>query len=78
MHVAIPGRPPITDQLGPAGRGAALGSTSATVTPHPTPGSTTGYRCAALVGSMSLRERVGQLLMVGINSAGPTTAEADI
>lgn len=27
---------------------------------------------------MSLRERVGQLLMVGINSAGPTTAEADI
>ena len=27
---------------------------------------------------MSLRERVGQLLMVGISSAGPTTADADI
>jgi len=27
---------------------------------------------------MSLRERVGQLLMVGISSSGPTTADADI
>ena len=32
----------------------------------------------ALVESMSLRARVGQLLMVGIDSAGPTTAQADI
>jgi beta-N-acetylhexosaminidase len=52
-------------------------STSATVTATPRP-SATPDRCAALVESMSLRERVGQLLMVGISSAGPTTADADI
>jgi beta-N-acetylhexosaminidase len=52
-------------------------STSATVTATPRP-SATPDRCAALVESMSLRERVGQLLMVGISSAGPTTADVDI
>src|SRR5215211_8887796 len=52
-------------------------STSATVSASPTP-SATPDRCAAVVEFMSLPERVGQLLMVGMSSAGPTTADADI
>jgi beta-N-acetylhexosaminidase len=48
-------------------------STSATPTLSANPD-----RCAALVESMSQRERVGQLLMIGISSTGPTTADADI
>jgi beta-N-acetylhexosaminidase len=34
--------------------------------------------CAALVNSMSLRERVGQLLMVGISSSGHTDADEEV
>src|SRR5918994_5919327 len=52
-------------------------STSAAVSASPRP-SATPDRCSALVASMSLPERVGQLLMVGMNSAGLTAADADI
>src|SRR5215212_6499426 len=52
-------------------------STSAAVSASPTP-SATPDRCAALVKSMSLGERVGQLLMVGISSGGLTSTDADI
>ena len=44
----------------------------------PTKSRPTPLACAAVVAKMSLREQVGQLLMVGISSAGPTQAEATV
>ncbi len=62
-----------------------------TVTPKPQPSKNTPSQsvptkdtpspttsCADLVAKLSLADRVGQLLMVGINSGGATAAERDI
>jgi beta-N-acetylhexosaminidase len=59
---------------GAAGTTTPSGSRSAKPTPTPVP--STPSDCARLVSRLSLSERVGQLLMVAVSSAGVTADEA--
>jgi beta-N-acetylhexosaminidase len=53
-------------------------SPSDTATPTPTESFTIQHTCAQLVTTMSLSERIGQLLMVGISSSGISASERTI
>ncbi len=73
-RAAIPG--PSTP--GPSSAGPSSAGPSS-VTPQPPTGTVPVQRsCADLVDALSLREQVGQLLMVGVSSAGITATDADV
>ncbi len=75
---ATPG-PVTTAQPTAATQPSSTPTASATPSTEPTPSATSTVRgCADLVAAMTRDEQVGQLLMVGIDSGGLSSAAADV
>ena len=72
------GRPSATSNASAPSPGESVAPSPTPMTPPPSIPSPTMSTCGRLVQELTLRERVGQLLMVGIGSSGPTESDADV